>query len=98
MHNNFFDISLFQQIASGLVVLFVSILLGSRTTKNNTGGKGWKVVIIISWMMIIGGLYIAGLNAPNGGLNNPYVGMGLSLAILGIPLKYIGKFFHWWHH
>lgn len=97
MHN-FFDLNLFQQIASGLVVLFVSILLANKTAKTSVSGKGWKVVIIISWIMIIGGLYIVGLNAPNGGLNNPSVGLGLSLVILGIPLKYIGKFFHWWHH
>ncbi len=96
--SHFFDVNLFQQIVSGLVVLFVSILLGSRTTKGVTNGKGWKVVVIISWVMILGGLYLAGINAPNGGWNNPYVGMGWSVALLGLLLKYLGKFFLWWHH
>jgi hypothetical protein len=97
MHD-FFNVNLFQQIVSGLVVLVVSILLGNRTAKSKVIGKGWKITVIIAWCMILGGLYIIGLNTPNGGIYNPYVGMGLSITILGLLLKYVGKFFIWWHH
>lgn len=93
---NFFDVNLFQQIVSGLVVLVVSIWLGGKTSPT-TDGKGWKTVVIIGWIMIIGGLYIAGINAQNGGFNNPYTGLGLSMFVIGIPIKYLGKFFVWWH-
>jgi len=94
--NNFFDVNLFQQIVSGVVVLLISILLGKNTTKNTVNGKSWKVVVVISWVMILGGLYMISSNVNNGGIYNPYVGMGISSAFLGIILKYIGKFFLWW--
>ncbi len=93
---HFFDVGLFQQIASGLVVLLVSIWLGAKSGPT-TYGKGWKIIVIIGWMMILGGLYTAGLNSQHGGFSNPYTGLGLSLFILGIPVMYLGKFFVWWH-
>lgn len=94
--SSFFDKSLFQQIASGLVVLLISIWLGGKTTQ--AVGKGWKIAIIFSWIMTLGGLYIFGANYPHGTINDPYVGMGLSLFFLGLLVNRIGKFFDWWHH
>ena len=93
---NLFNASLFQQIISGLVVLFVSIWLGGKSSPT-TDGKGWKTVVIVGWVMILGGLYMFSQNFPSGGFNNPYTGMGLSIFILGLPVKYLGKFFVWWH-
>lgn len=95
--NNFFDTNLFQQIFSGIVVLLVSIWLGAKSGSPTTSGKGWKVLVIFSWVLILGGLYTASINTPNGGWSNPYVGLGLSLAVIGLFLKYVGKFFIWWH-
>lgn len=94
--DNIFNVNLFQQIVSGVVVLLISILLGKNTTKNTVNSKGWKGVVVISWVMILGGLYMISSNVNNGGIYNPYVGMGMISAFLGIILKYIGRFFLWW--
>ena len=94
--DNFFGIGLWQQIVSGLVVLLVSIWLGGRSSPA-TDGKGWKIVVIVGWVMILGGLYMFGVNMQAGGFSNPYSGLGLSLFLLGISVKYLGSFFVWWH-
>lgn len=96
--SSFFDKGLFQQIASGLVVLLVSLWLGGKAVTNQSVGKRWKISIIVSWIMILGGLYVSGANYPNGAINNPYVAMGLGISLLGLLLNCIGKFFDWWHH
>jgi hypothetical protein len=59
--------------------------------------KKWKWVILISWLMIISGIYIFLINFPNGGLYNPYVGMGFSLASLGLIGLGIGRLGSWWN-
>lgn len=93
---NFFDINLFQNIFSGAAVLILSIFLSAKSGPV-THGKGWKIVVIIGWTMVLGGLYMWILNFPNGGFSNPYTGLGLSLFVFGIPVKYLGQFFVWWH-
>lgn len=93
---NFFNANLAQQILSGIVVLVVSIFLGAKSGPV-TYGKGWKIVVIIGWMMILGGACIGISSFSNGGFANPYTGLGLSLFVFGIPVKYLGQFFVWWH-
>jgi hypothetical protein len=95
---SFFDKNLFQQVVSGLIVLLVSIWLGGKATSTPLIGKGWKLTIIISWVMILGGLYIMASTHPNGGWSNPYVAMGAGSFIIGLALNRVGKFFDWWHH
>jgi hypothetical protein len=48
--------------------------------------------------MILGGLYMSGVNYPNGAINDPYVGIGFGISLLGLLLNRVGKFFDWWHH
>lgn len=95
--NDFFNQNFWQNIIGGLFVLLLSILLGSRAKSSTSSGKGWKIIIIFSYLMIFGGLFIFISNVNNGGFNNVYTGLGLSLFILGIIFKYIGRFFVWWH-
>ena len=95
--DNFFDKNLFQQIVAGVAVLIVSILLGAKSIPSATTGKKWKTIVIISWFMILWGFYIFVMNYPNGNFNNPYTGLSLVVLVIGIILKYIGKFFVWWH-
>lgn len=95
---NFFDKSFLQSIVSGIVILVISVLLGAKTKTPNTAGKGWKIVMIIGYIMIFAGLYIFAINVNKGGFDNPYTGLGVVLFILGIPVRLIGKFFDWFHH
>ena len=96
--SDFFDKNLLQGIVSGAIILLISIWLGGRAQSSPTTGKGWKITVIFAYVMIFGGLYLFASNLTDGGFNNPYTGMGLSLAILGVILRFIGKFFIWWHH
>lgn len=94
MLSNFFDKNFAQSIVTGLIVLLVSIWLSGQA--RTTSGKRWKVVVIIAYTLILGGLYVLASNVQNGGFANPYVGMGLVMALLGFALKYLGRFFIWW--
>lgn len=93
----FFDKGLIQNVVVSLVFLFLSFALSSKTSAASSSGKGWKAVFVISWFMILSGFYVFILNFPNGGFHNPYSGPGFCLFFLGIPLRYLGKFFIWWH-
>lgn len=95
--SDFFDKTFAQGIIASIAVLLISIWLGGQA-KPISSGKGWKIVVIVSYTMILGGLYMLGTHVQNGGLDNPYAGAGLSVAILGFCLKYVGKFFIWWHY
>lgn len=94
--SNFFDKNLLQNVVGGLIVLVISVWLSRRTIQPDTSGKGWKIIIIISFIMILSGLYLLGKGSPNGGFDNPETSVGLSLLVLGVLLRYIGKFIGWW--
>ncbi len=98
MIDSFFDKNLFQQVISGLIVLLVSIFLGNKEVGKTTISKFWKLIIILAWVSLWGGLYIIFNNFSNGGIYNVYVSMGISLAIFGFFLNLVGKFFIWWQH
>jgi hypothetical protein len=93
--SDFFDKSLAQSIVAGLIVALISILL-ARRTKQTSSGKGWKVVVVLSYLSILGGLVLYAQNAPHGGFENPYTGMGASLFFLGLIMNGVGRFFVWW--
>jgi len=95
--SDFFDKNFAQGIVTGLIVLFVSILLAGRFIPSSSTGKGWKIVVIFSYVLFFGGLYLFLFNFQRGGLNNPYTGMGFSMTMLGAILNGVGKFFIWWH-
>lgn len=98
MMENLFDKNLLQNIIGGVVVLLISILLGSRSKTRTSSDKKWKVVAIIAWAMIIAGTYIFLTNlVKNGNFHNPYIGLGVTMLILGAILEIIAKFFIWWH-
>lgn len=62
---------------------------------NNTG-KGWKIATIVAWIMMIAGFYLFFAYIPQGGFSNPYTGFGFSLFFVGLIIKLIAKFSHWW--
>jgi len=94
--SNFFDKNFLQGvIISGFFLMLSLWLSGSQRSSNS--GKRWKVSVILGNAMILGGLYMFAVNFPNGHFNNPYSGMGFCIFILGIPMKYFGKFMVWWH-
>ena len=95
--SSFFDKPFFQQLIVGLILLLLSLWLGTRTAGPATGGKAWKIVIIVSWIMTLGGLYLLLLNLSNGGLKNEEAATGFGILFFGIVLNWIGKFFLWWH-
>ncbi len=95
---DFFDKNFFQSIVSGIVILVISTLLGIKTRQPDTAGKGWKIVVIIGYIMIFFGLYVFAINVNKGGLNNPYTGLGISLFVFGIIVRLVGKFFDWFRH
>lgn len=96
--DTFFDKSLFQQIVSGLVVLLISILLSNKEIGKITTSKFWKLIIILSWILFWGGLYLITINLSSGGVYNIYVGAGMSLALFGFIVNLVGKFFNWWQN
>jgi predicted phage tail protein len=98
MIDSFFDKNLFQQVVSGLIVLLVSVFLGNKEVGKITVSKFWKLIIILAWVSFWGGLYLIFNNLSNGGIYNVYVSMGISLAVFGIFLNLVGKFFIWWQH
>ena len=84
--NDFFDKNLLQNIIVSVFILLVSILLGARTKKSQSisiSGKDWKILIIISWIMILGGLYLFIENYTYGDFNNPYLVVGFSCLFFG---------------
>lgn len=94
---NFFDKGFVQNIVVSLLFLFISFVLGSKSGPAVAGGKRWKATVVISWFMILSGLYIFGIYFPRDGFVNPYSGLGFCLFFSGIILRYIGKFFIWWN-
>ena len=90
--SDFFDKNLFQQIFAGIVILLIGLLLGKKE-KFVVPTRAWKIIIIIAWFMFWGGILLFFVNFSKGGFNNLYTNLGLSLIVLSIPLKYVGKFF-----
>lgn len=94
---------LFIQIIAGLVVaIIVSFFsIGSGSHKRTLSGgipntKKWKATIVIGVFMIVGGLSLFSNNFPIGGFQNPYAGLGFSIAFLGLIVFFIGRFGRWW--
>lgn len=94
--SDFFDKNFLQGIVVTLLGVILSIWLSSRASPTTTG-KNWKIVVILAYILIFVGLYIIGSNVNKGGLNNPFVGLGMFTVIVGWALKHVGKFFIWWN-
>jgi hypothetical protein len=93
---NFFDKNFAQNIVGGLVVLVITLLLSRNSSTTNTNGRGWKILNIIAWLMIVGGFVLLSQGVQNGGFENVKTGAGLSLALLGWIVLGLGKFIGWW--
>ncbi len=95
--------TLIVQVLSGLIVVAIAgwLGIGRSTVRVITGARStrtWKWVILISWLMIIGGLYLFGANKgqfTNISANNIYAMMGLDLLGFGIIGLGIGKVGAW---
>jgi hypothetical protein len=96
---------LFITVVGGLIVLIFGawLGLGGSTKVRVEGGhkvkKTGKLLILISALMIIGGLAWAGSNAPaQGGIDLYIPGMlyGVTLAGYGVLLLIVGKIVAWW--
>jgi hypothetical protein len=92
-------------VVAGLAVLILGawLGLGGSTKVRIEGGhkvkKTGKLLILISVLMIIGGLAWAGSNAPAQGgvdLNIPGMLYGFTLAGYGALLLIVGKIVAWW--
>jgi hypothetical protein len=96
MVDNFFDKNLFQQIFAGIVILLIAGFFSGKQIEKETvsSSKKWKIVVILGWILIIGGALFT-INSFNGGIYNPYIFTGIGLAFLGLVLNWIGKFFIW---
>jgi hypothetical protein len=92
-----FNAGLVQNIIGGVIVLFISILFARKTLASTTSAKGWKAMVVIGNIMIFGGILFAISHYSDSGLNNPYVNYGALTSIFGFPIKYLGRFFVWWH-
>lgn len=94
--SNFFDKGLLQNIVVSAVFLILSIWLSQKSNNKTSSGSGWKIVVVISYLMIFSGIYLFAKYFPNGGFNNVYADMGFCLFIFGILFRWLGKFFVWW--
>ncbi len=95
--------TLIVQVLSGLIVVAIAgwLGIGRSTVRVITGSRStrkWKWVILISWLMIIGGLYLFGANKgqfTNISANSIYAMMGLNLLGFGVIGLGIGKVGVW---
>ncbi len=93
------------QIIGGLAVVAIAAWLGIgrssvRIIHSTRPSKTWKRVILISWLMIIAGIYMFGSNKGtfiNITANNIYAIIGLDLIGFGIIALIIGKVGHWFN-
>lgn len=92
-------------VIGGLLVLILGTWLGfgGSTKVKIEGGhkvkKAGKLLILISVLMILGGLAWAGSNAPAQGgvdLSRPGMIYGFTLAGYGVLLLIVGKIVAWW--
>jgi len=60
--------------------------------------KKWKLVRLISWIMILGGVFLFLKGLGSGGMNSPSLWMGICIGFFGIVGNLIGKLGSWWHH
>lgn len=97
----FFDFTFWQMVLSkvfsGIVVSILLFWLGRRVVvhKREDTGKGWEMVVILSWLLFISGFFLMGHSSQT--FNDPYVGAGLFI----VPFAYfvvrpIGKIGVWW--
>lgn len=94
---------LFTQIAAMVIGTIILGFFGfgggnHRVTIQNgrPATKKWKVVLIIGILMIVSGTSLFANHFPNGGFQDPYSGLGFSLAFIGLFIFLIGKFGRWW--
>ncbi len=96
-----------QEIITGIIVAVVSAVIismlkigNSKTVVAVHGGKRvssiWKILILLGWLMFVGGLYygLAWLAAE--GFSDYRSGMGISIGMLGFFVLAIGKLGKWW--
>lgn len=95
--SNFFDKGLLQNIVVSAVFLILSIWLSQKSNNKISSGSGWKIVVVISYLMIFSGIYLFAKYFPSGGFNNAYADMGFCLFGFGILFRWLGKFFVWWN-
>lgn len=69
----------------------VVVVYGAKRTKK------WKVLIVLSWVMMLVGIYLTVTHAPEGGLSNPFTKYGAELLIAGFVLLQVGRFGVWWN-
>ncbi len=96
------------QIVIGVVVAVISAfvikLLGIGNTKTVVsiqGGKrattGWKVLIVIGWLMFVGGGYYWIAWGCTNGFGSPHAIIGLTVFFYGAIILGVGKFGAWWN-
>lgn len=85
------------QIVAGLIVILIAGWLGlggkTVTIQSNTTKKTGKKMILISWVLIILGLYLGG--SANWDLETAKAGAGASSLILGFLLLIVGRIVVW---
>ena len=59
--------------------------------------RKWKLLIVISWIMMPAGIYLLIIGLPEGGLSNSNAVLGTYLFSIGITFELFGKFMCWWN-
>lgn len=98
------------QIVIGVVIAVISAIIisifrigGNQkvTVHHVQGGRRtgtlWKLLIVLGWIMFVGGVYYGLAWASTNGWNDPRPAMGVSSAVLGFCILCIGKFGAWWN-
>lgn len=95
--SDFIDKNFWQAIVIGLIFFLAGFLFKGRSAETTTAGKKWKVVVIISYIMIGGGIILLFKDPSTIGIKNSSSVLAWDLILLGVPLNLISKFFVWWH-
>lgn len=98
---------IFMEIIKGVIITVIGAAvigwlgIGGSKTVVTVGStrvtKKWKALIVIGWVMLIGGSLYCLSWASVSGFNNPKTGLGLSLAFSGLLILLIGRFGEWWN-
>jgi len=95
------------EITQGVLIAVIAAAIiywlgiGGSKTVVTVGGtritKKWKVLIVIGWIMFVGGGLYCTSWASVSGFSNPKAGIGLSLAFLGLLMLLVGRLGAWWN-
>jgi len=71
-------------------------VIGPRLIEQTS--RRWKKTKLLSWIIFLLGIFIFLSGYGDGGFQNPFTGLGFTLAFVGFLSLVVSRFGIWWHH